>query len=414
LSRCCIHLISLGINFNPTQFLKSNEFGVSSFLGFKPLEFLMQRPNTLPSSTGDPSLLPSKPSLPHDLIKSSLDYLPDGELLRARLVNTKWLQAVADCVECFLGEKEEDGRVVGRWRDTLEDGHLIPKSRRQLRMALCVITEMTLTFQQHGVQDIWLSPYCEQEGDKTVAIIARHCPWLTGACLAFSRVTDLSLPLLAAMPKLAELNLRQTMVTSVAPLSTCKNLKKLVLRTCNSLTDAGIAGLESLPALEELDLSGTEVASVAHLSASRSLRKLMIDLCVNLTDAGIRGLESIPTLEELDLSTTSVASVSQFSASRSLKKLIARACTNLTDSGIAGLEGIPTLEELDVNCTSVTSVANLSACPALRRLNLSRNDLTTVGILGLELIPTLEEIDLRDTNVTSVVHLSALKKLFLR
>jgi hypothetical protein len=110
----------------------------------------MQQPYPPPSSSVYPFLATS---LPHDLIKSTLDYLPEEELLRARLVNTKWLQAVADCVECFLGEKEQENwRVVGRWRDTLVNGLFTPKYRKQLRMVLCVIKEMTIiNFQQLGI-----------------------------------------------------------------------------------------------------------------------------------------------------------------------------------------------------------------------------------------------------------------------
>jgi Leucine-rich repeat (LRR) protein len=94
------------------------------------------------------------------------------------------------------------------------------------------------------------------------------------------------------MPQLVEVRLNDTIITSVAPLSTCITLKNLDLNICNSLTD--ILGLESLPALEELSLLGTEVASVVHLSGSRSLKCLILGDCYHLTDAGIEGIGAHP------------------------------------------------------------------------------------------------------------------------
>jgi Leucine-rich repeat (LRR) protein len=362
----------------------------------------MQQPYPPPSSSAYRSRVPL---LPHDLIKSTLNYLTDGELLRARLVNKKWLQAVADCVECFLGEKEADGRVVGRWADTLDDGRFTPSFRKQVRMVLCVLNDTTPTFRRQGIRGIDLSQHCDLEGDQTVAKLAKVCPSLTSLSVASCRVSDLSLSSLAAMPQLEELSLSATIVTTVGQLPTSTELKRLFLTGCTKLTDPGVAGLESLPYLEELDLSGTKVASVAHLSASRSLKKLRLESCLNMTDAGIAGLQAIPTLEELDLSSTDITSVAHLTRCLSLQKLILACCHYLTDVGILGLEAIPTLQELDLRDTNITSVAHLSASRALRKLTLALcYNVTDASILGLEAIPTLEDVDLAQTKVTTAAH----------
>jgi hypothetical protein len=316
---------------------------------------------------------PSTSSLPHDLIKSSLEYLPKNQQLMAREVNQEWSRAVADAIESRFGED------VTR---TLKDGEWKPVTRQELRSVLRCIPDMTDTFKS-SIRKI------------------RFPQSFTGDCAG-----------LETIPTLEELSLRISKITVVPHLSDCRALRRLDLTECKKLTDDGILGLERIPTLEELDLSACNVTTVVHLSTCKALKKLNLQWCTKLTDAGIVGLERILTLEELDLSNTNLTTFANLAASKTLKKLHLYGCKKLTDDGIVGLERIPTLEELILASTKVTTVSHLAACKALKKLSLSScEELTDDGILGIERIPTLEVLNLYNTKVTKVLSLSSCKAL---
>eukprot|EP00759_Apiculatamorpha_spiralis_P042794 PhF_6_TR40626/c1_g2_i7/m.60962 len=91
----------------------------------------------------------------------------------------------------------------------------------------------------------------------------------------------------------------------ISQFESCPSLEALHLRYIDSMiTDKNIRGLERLPKVSELDLYGTKITSVSQLCACRTLRRLKLTSCSNLTDDGIRGLELVPTLEELELEDT--------------------------------------------------------------------------------------------------------------
>jgi hypothetical protein len=95
--------------------------------------------------------------LPHDLIKSSLEYLPQNQQLMAREVNQEWSRAVADVVESSFGE--------GGPR-TLKDGEWKPLTKLELRLVLCCIQDMTETFKSsiHRIRfPKWFTGDCPKE-----------------------------------------------------------------------------------------------------------------------------------------------------------------------------------------------------------------------------------------------------------
>jgi Leucine-rich repeat (LRR) protein len=245
---------------------------------------------------------PPAPSshLLHDLIKSSLEYLPKNQQLMAREVNQEWSRAVADVIESRFGEDGTRTLKHGEWR---------PLKKQELRSVLCCVADMTETFNAsiRKIRFLWglaSDPFGKERKG------------------------------LECMPMLEELLLRQTNLRSIAPLLACKCLKKLDLASCEKLTDDGILGLEQILTLEELVLYDTKVTTVAHLSACKALKKLDLEWCQKLADAGIHGLELIPALEELILGHTNVTTVAHLSACKALKKLNLEFCRQLTDAGI--------------------------------------------------------------------------------
>jgi hypothetical protein len=228
-------------------------------------------------------------TLPHDLIKSSLEYLPTrSQQLKAREVNQEWSRAVADVVESSFGEGGAS---------TVQNGEWMPGTRLELSSVLCCISDMTDTFKA-SIRRI------------------RFLPWGAKDWVGLEFILGLE-----RIPMLEELNLACTGITSVAHFLCCKSLKTLDLEGCFKLTDDGILGLELIPTLEELILNATKVTTVAHLSRCKALRYLDLCGCQKLTDQGILGLERIPTLEELVLCRSNLSTVTNFSSCKVLKKL---------------------------------------------------------------------------------------------
>jgi Leucine-rich repeat (LRR) protein len=381
---------------------------------------------------------PNTFSLPHDLIKCSLEYLQRDQQLKARVVNWGWSRAVADVIESRF---EEEGT------STMKDGEWKPEAKIELRSVLCCIQNMTDTFKSsirkiRFPQSFTGDCAMDWEGLESMPMLeimdlrgtAARSMTLSPA-LASLRVINLaechqlklgdgSIQGLELLPALEELDLSGARnLKSVANLSACETLKRLTLTDCHHCPpdgqsgDDGILGLERIPALEQLDLRCTNTTTVSHFSVCKALKKLDLDYCEKLTDSGILGLELIPTLEELSLWGTNITTVSHLVTSKALKKLNLGGCDELIDDGIAGLEQIPTLEELNLTGTRITTVVRLSASKALKKLVLdSCKEVTDEGIAGLDRIPTLEELILVETKVTTVAHLSsckALKKLDL-
>jgi hypothetical protein len=121
--------------------------------------------------------------LPHDLIKASLEFVPYGELFRARLVSKKWAGAVADCVECSLSGLHCEGN---KWRRTLVHGDWTPRSAKQFRKALCVLPQMTDTFRE-SIYTIYL-----RNENNSVRGLVKTVPSLKDSCTEFTPFRNLS------------------------------------------------------------------------------------------------------------------------------------------------------------------------------------------------------------------------------
>ena len=107
---------------------------------------------------------------------------------------------------------------------------------------------------------------------------------------------------------LADLNVSNNQITTVAKMSTMTTLRKLNLAN-NQLTD--ITGLETLVNLREMDLSGNQISDISKLSALKAVEKLYLhkNKITNITPLlGMTGLKEVTLMDnDLMLSTGSDA-----------------------------------------------------------------------------------------------------------
>jgi len=189
--------------------------------------------------------------------------------------------------------------------------------------------------------------------DSILEAISDH-PSLGHLSLNDSRVGDAGLAHVAKLPKLRQLDLWQTSVTS-----------------------EGLRVLENAPALQELKLMGGLIddAALANLKKLRYLRQLEVH-GATITDEGLKHLVDYPALESFVVSCRAFPGQAGSITDKGLEHIaktkirrlfVARAA--ITDAGLKHLETMTTLRSLSLNDTEVTAegLENLKEkLPALR------------------------------------------------
>jgi internalin A len=165
---------------------------------------------------------------------------------------------------------------------------------------------------------------------------------------SYPRFGDAELAILASVPLIEDLRLRETRITDagLCHLRRFSRLRVLWLRG-TAITDAGVDDLRALTTLTYLDLGDTKItdAGIAALQPLQQLRGLALNH-TQVTDKGVAQLKQLPNLEHLTLD-----------------------FTNITDNALVHLRGMPQLKVLFVRETKVTrrGVEDLQrALPACR------------------------------------------------
>ena len=149
------------------------------------------------------------------------------------------------------------------------------------------------------------------------------------------------------------LNLSDSVLSDLSPLSVLPNLTTLVLEN-NAISDVG--PLANLTALVFLDLSGNQLANLAPLSLLTSLTE--IDLQQNQI-SNLRPLSPLVSMTRLDLSQNQITDVSP------LRFLLALSVLDLGGNQLTG-----------------AGVEPLTALSVLQRLDLTNNKLETIEVLS--------------------------------
>ncbi|GAB3218860.1 leucine-rich repeat domain-containing protein [Algoriphagus aestuariicola] len=133
--------------------------------------------------------------------------------------------------------------------------------------------------------------------------------------LKFERLSIPDLKALSVFDNLRSLEVFDTPISSVAPLSGLNLLTKLRLSQV-AVTD--FLPISGLSLLQELDLSNTGIEDLSPISNLRELKKLNIS-GTNLKT--LKGLEPLIALEELDVASTNLRSLKPLDGITSLRKL---------------------------------------------------------------------------------------------
>lgn len=150
-------------------------------------------------------------------------------------------------------------------------------------------------------------------------------------------------------------------------------LQKLTMRDCELSTIEPLANSQKLT---YLDLSGNNLRNISALSNMADLQEL--NLASNAVN-DLSALAGLSNLSKLDVSFNSLASIAPISASKALTWLDA------SNNGITSLNSIDNLTNLtylSVSYNRLSDVSVLSGCTALKELDISNNSLTDISSLS--------------------------------
>ncbi len=193
-------------------------------------------------------------------------------------------------------------------------------------------------------------------------------------------LTDATLPLLAGLSELEELNTEGIQVSDagLAGFAVLKNLRSLAFfhpsLDLKGFDGSGFAALKALPKLERLTIAGTRfndlgLAAVAELGQLRDFRTWH----TYQTQAGNAALEKLPNLRSLYLGQR----LRRWDGGSNAASL-----DDATLDVVARLKGLESLT-LDEARLSVAGLSKLKALPALKKLDLQRIDLSEADLEAL-------------------------------
>lgn len=192
-----------------------------------------------------------------------------------------------------------------------------------------------------------------------------------------SALTDIEDNSFHHMSRLLRLDLSNTKIEILPPLSNSINLRRFVLKNCTRLKllslptilsqleelnftgvdlsgDAGADFVECMSKLRILNLSETKLKHLPSMSKLTNLSHLYLGGCQHLKE--VPGLDKLTELEVLDLSGTAVSRLEFIHCLRNLRHLLLRDCSNIQD--IAQLKMIdllgPTVAELPCEISDLT------------------------------------------------------------
>ena len=220
--------------------------------------------------------------------------------------------------------------------------------------------------------------------DADLELLAR-CTNLRVLVLDYQQISDISV--LADLP-LEYLSLTGNQVQDLSPLSVCTGLQVLDLGE-NPVRN--IDALEALPRLRELNLEATGITSLEVLSGS-ALEKLNVR-STWVTDYSI--LAECPGLGSLITGDLPSGVWESIGGLTSLEELRVYSSSGLDFSV---LEGMEQLRDLDVYGSSISNPESLALLPQLRELNLGETGLNSLDFVPS--LPILMGIDLRENPIS--------------
>ena len=215
-----------------------------------------------------------------------------------------------------------------------------------------------------------------------------------------SRISDADLNIIADLPILRELTLRDCSISSIEPLSRCTTLTHLDLSS-NAIRD--ISALSSLSQLHSLSLRSNAVISADALAGLSQLQELDISYNSLTTTQPIGALIG---LVKLDVSANDLMNLNGLGTLYNMVEFVA-GYNNLTD--IAILRNSTMLETLNVSHNTLLNIDVIVKLPNLVSLDFSHNEVTYLPKLDVNC--ALQTIDGSYNALTSLNQLSKLENL---
>ncbi len=200
---------------------------------------------------------------------------------------------------------------------------------------------------------------------------------------------DMTLGVVAALPKLTVFKHRSTAVTDVGmeSLSRSKTLESLLMQDFAVTDQSGpeIAKLGALTQLEVFRCQGFGAAGVLALKGMRLKRLTLRDLPA-VNDQAMEVFADLPALERLylhELASVSDGGLQHLASLSSLEVLDIWTIPQMTDATVDVIAALPNLRELSIRATGVTdaSVEKLLGLKSLQSLTFKDNGAVTAAAL---------------------------------
>ena len=218
--------------------------------------------------------------------------------------------------------------------------------------------------------------------DSAVTLLAR-LPGLTSLVLKNCRITDNGVRQLAKLQRLESMDLSRTQLTDkgLAPLSNLKSLKVLKLGYL-PITREGMVHIAALPNLTELHMAGT-----------------------NISGNSLTQLKGLTKLRVLDLSELRITDrvLARFVLPHTQLQRLGLRGTDISGNSLKPLGSLEQLEVLWLGQTAISSnsLGRLAAYKKLRSLDLSGTPIDDSAVQHLQLLPSLRTLNLSGTLITA-------------
>ena len=223
---------------------------------------------------------------------------------------------------------------------------------------------------------------------------------LTTLNISDTVVSDSDLAVIANLPNLRSLSLKNCSVSSIDALAKATGLTYLDI-SGNAVRN--LQALVNLQCLEYINISRNSVTNLGYIAGLTALRKL--DISYN-TLSDISALSGMTLLEELIAQRVELSDLSALQTLNNLRVL------NLSEnkiSSITALKDLKKLTELNLNKNSISDISSISALTKLEILRISNNKIKTLP--SLPQACSLIVLEANNNQITSVAPLKGLANL---
>lgn len=169
----------------------------------------------------------------------------------------------------------------------------------------------------------------------------------------------------------------------VSGLSSCKNLRKVILKACKRIENYAFSGLSSLHSVG--DISNCTFIGNDAFGCCSSLKNVDLKNCTSIGDCAF---QQCLALEDVDVSKCTSIGQNAFNECRKLTSIDLSSCKYLGESAFSNCSNLESVKNLNL----ITSISNstFSCCSKLKSIDIS--NCTTIGSLAFNGCSNLSEV----------------------